>query len=172
MRSPLALVIAAALASAAHTPAARAAEMWGKVESGMTWDQVAEMYPATKGTKHKPGKQIEIKDVPILDGCKAEANIMFKADRVDAVILKGNPAVKSKCADQVLAGLSAKYGEALSREETATDLLAREGRVYIWNRLGTIMRFKRFTDGAYGGGDLMRASWELTYSTAAADIAL
>jgi hypothetical protein len=80
MRSAFALVIAAVSASAALPSVASAAEMWGKVESGMTWNRV---------------------------------------------VLKGNSAVGARCADTVLTALSSKCG----------------------------------------GGNLLQASWELTYST-------
>jgi len=160
--------IAVTLVALALGSPALAAEMWGKVESGMSWDQVAALYPAEKGTKHKAGKSIEVKNVAITPDCKAEANILFKAGAVDSVVLKGNPAVAGRCAETVYTALSSKYGQAVGGGDVEGGLFARPGKIHIWNKPPLTLRFKKFEDG----GDITRASWELTYSTIGAAIGL
>ena len=78
-----------------------------------------------------------------------------------------------RCSEQVIAGLSSKYGQPLDTDKQTGSFLSREGRVFLWNRDdGITMRLKRFTNGAFGGGGLLKASWELTYTKLGADLAL
>lgn len=150
----------------------KADALWANVEPDMTWSEVAALYPSGASIKHKHGRQIEIKNVSITDECRADVRIAFKAEKVDSLTLQGNPGLKSLCADTVLAGLSAKYGEALSREEIEGSLFIRGGRSYVWNRGDTLMRYMRYTDGPLGGAALGMSSWELRYSAKAKDMGL
>jgi hypothetical protein len=151
-----------------------AAELWRGISAGMTWDEVAKLHPASAEVKHKPGKQIEIDKVEITPECRAESNIYFKNGVVDRVVLKGDGSIRGRCSETVLAALTARHGEALSREQETGSYFVRQGTVYIWHRDEVTLRFKRFTmegaegGGGGGGGGLLLSSWELTYTAAPA----
>ena len=149
-----------------------AEKIWGDVVFGMTRAQVEAFYPKGKNVDYQKAV-IEISDVAIIDGCDAEVNVRFKNDVVDEVMIAGNPSMGGRCSEKVIAGLSSKYGEPLDTDKHHASVLARQGRVFIWNRPGGItMRFKKFTNGVFGGGGLAKASWELTYTRLGQDIAL
>lgn len=147
--------------------------LWDKVEAGMTIDEVRTLYPSD-GTKVKwhGDKQTEIEDVVILDGCEAEVEIQHEGGVVEAVKVKGKGSIGGRCSDKVLSALSAKYGQPAVQRSRGGSILAREGEVSVWNKGGVTMRFKQFTSGVFGGGGLGAASWELTYTASASDIAL
>lgn len=51
--------------------------------------------------------------------------------------------------------------------------VARQGKVAVWSRPdGVAMRFKKFANGVFGSGGLLKASWELTYTPVGPDFAL
>lgn len=147
--------------------------LWDKVEAGMTVDEVRALYPEVRGkVKWHKAAQTEVEDVAILDGCKAEVEIQHKTGFVDAVKVKGKGSIAGRCSDKVLGALSAKYGQPMVQRDVAGSILAREGDVVVWNKQGVTMRFKKFTDGEFGGGGLLASSWELTYTASASEIAL
>ena len=170
MKYALALAIAAASTSAI---AQDGIVLWDKVEAGMTVDEVRAHYPEVRGkVKWHKTKQTEIEDVVILEGCEAEVEIHHEEGTVDAVKVKGKGSIAGRCSDKVLGALSAKYGQPMVQRETAGSFLAREGEIVVWNKEGVTMRFKQFTNGAFGGGGLGASSWELTYTASASEIAL
>lgn len=147
--------------------------LWDKVEAGMTVDEVRALYPEVRGkVKWHKAAQTEVEDVAILDGCKAEVEIQHKTGFVDAVKVKGKGSIAGRCSEKVLGALSAKYGQPMVQRDVAGSILAREGDVVVWNKQGVTMRFKKFTDGEFGGGGLLASSWELTYTASASEIAL
>lgn len=168
-RGVLALAVLAAVPSYAQDRIV----LWDKVEARMTIDQVHAAYPEQPGkVKWHGTKQTEIEDVVILDGCEAEVEIQHASGTVDAVKVKGKGSIAGRCSDKVLSALSAKYGQPAIQRERGGSILAREGEVSVWNKSGVTMRFKQFTNGAFGGGGLGAASWELTYTASASEIAL
>lgn len=139
--------------------------LWDKVRAEMTIAEVRALYPKQRGKiKHHKMKQTEIEDVEIIAGCEAEVEIQHKSGKVDAVKVKGKGSIAGRCSDKVLSALSAKYGQPNVQRERGGSILAREGEISVWNRGNVIMRFKQFTNGAFGGGGLGAASWELTYT--------
>jgi hypothetical protein len=158
-RLPLA---AAALVSATQ---ASAQPVWDKVEFGMTRAQVEAPYPSGTGVSYQR-KAIEISHVKITDKCGAEANIRFDDDgTVQEVMIAGNPSMGGRCSNDVLTALSAKYGQPANWDSSQGSILARQGKIAMWSRPdGIAMRFKKFENGAFGGGGLLKASWELSYT--------
>ena len=141
--------------------------LWRDIAAGMPRSAVHALYPAGKGVKHRDDS-VEVKPIQITEQCEAELNVHFNGDVVERIVLKGNPSMGGRCSDTVLSSLSAKYGQPLSDSNTERSVLAREGRIYVWTRDGVTLRFKRFSNGAFAGGGLLAASWELTYSAAEA----
>lgn len=160
MRIPLAALCAFALPAVAQ-----AEPVWDKVVFGQTRAEVEALYPRA-GKVDYQNKAIEISDIPIISKCDAEVNIRFDAnDVVHEVMIAGNPSMGGRCSRDVLAALSAKYGEPLNRDTSSGSILARQGKIFTWTRPGGItMQFKKFENGGFGGGGLGKASWELTYS--------
>ena len=158
----LTAIMIAALASPAT---AQAEPVWDKVEFGMTRTQVEALYPKSSKVDYQK-KAIEISDIPIIAKCNAEVNIRFDdSDTVHQVMIAGDPSLGGRCSRDVLAALSAKYGEPLTRETSDGSILARQGKIFTWTRPGGVtMQFKKFENGGFGGGGLGKASWELTYS--------
>lgn len=167
------MVRKAVIAAVALTSTAAHSEpVWDKVELGMDRAKVEATYPASRKIKHQRSA-IEINDVTITPRCEAEVNIRFDADdRVREVMVAGNPSMGGRCSNEVLTALSAKYGQPANWDDAQASILSREGKVAVWSRDdGIAMRFKKYTNGVFGGGGLAKASWELSY-TAAASIAL
>lgn len=147
--------------------------LWDKVEAGMTIAELRALYPERGGkVKWHGTKQTEVEDVVILPGCEAEVEIQHASGTVDAVKVKGKGSIGGRCSDKVLGALSAKYGQPAVQRGVEQSILAREGQVVVWNKDGVTMRFKQFTNGAFGGGGLGAASWELAYTASASEIAL
>lgn len=168
-----AIVFASLALAAAPAHAEGGIVLWDKVEAGMTIAQLRAVYPEQGGkVKWHGSKQTEVEDVVILPGCEAEVEIQHASGTVDAVKVKGKGSIGGRCSDKVLGALSAKYGQPAVQRDVQQSILAREGEIVVWNRDGVTMRFKQFTNGAFGGGGLGAASWELTYTASASEIAL
>ena len=148
------------------------AVVWDKVALGMPRSKVEGLYPKGEHTDWH-ADSIEISHVPILEKCDAEVNINFDGDKVDTVKVAGNPSMGGRCSIKVLAALTGKYGEPLAGDTSHGTLLSRQGVTFIWRRDdGVTMQFKRYKNGFLGGGGLLKASWELTYSDLSDNIAL
>ena len=146
--------------------------LWDNVRHGMSADEVRILYPNGGDTKHK-NKEIEVNNVQIMDKCEAEVSIQHADGFVDIVKVKGDGSITGRCADKVFAALAAKYGQPMGEHKVKGDgLFKQKGDVSIWVRDDVTMRFKKFNGGALGGNGLGTASWELTYTKAAAEIAL
>jgi hypothetical protein len=144
---------------------ASAEPIWGKVEFGMTRASVESLYPKGGNVDYQP-KNIEISHVAITAKCEAEANIRFN-DRgvVDSVMIAGNPSMGGRCSNEVMTNLAGKYGQPANWDGSGGSFLARQGKIAIWSRPdGVVMRFKKYENGILGGGGLLKASWELTYT--------
>ncbi|MXP44853.1 hypothetical protein [Allopontixanthobacter sediminis] len=147
--------------------------LWDQVRAGMTVSEVRAAYPERGGkVKWHKAKQTEIEDVTILEGCEAEVEIHHESGTVDAVKVKGKGSLGGRCSDKVLGALSAKYGQPMVQRAREQSILAREGEIVVWNKDGITMRFKQFTNGAFGGAGLGQSSWELAYTASASEIAL
>lgn len=147
--------------------------LWDKVSAGMAMAEVRALYPEARGVVKWHGtKQTEVEDVTIIPDCRAEVEIQHANGIVDAVKIKGRGSIGGRCSDKVLAALSAKYGQPAVQRKMSESFVAREGEVSVWTRDGITMRFKQFTNGAFGGGGLGSASWEMTYSASASEISL
>ena len=147
--------------------------IWDKVEFGMDRTQVELNYPKSSKVDYQK-KAIEISDVRVVDGCDAEVNIRFDdSQKVESIMIAGNPSMGGRCSDRVLTNLAAKYGQPASSDQTQGSILARQGKISVWSRPdGTAMRFKKFESGGLGGGGFGKASWELTYTRLAGGFTL
>ena len=155
----------------AGTPA-WAAVLWQHVESGMTVAQVRALYPTGGDVEYKSDETL-IHHFAATEHCAATVHIDHPAGLVTRVRVRGTGSLGGHCSEAILDGLSSRYGQPLIREHSQASILAREGNVYVWHRDdGVTLRFKRFTNGAFGGGGLGAASWELQYSTVTEDINL
>lgn len=139
--------------------------IWGKVDFGMSRDQIEQLYPEGPEVDYQP-RAIEISGITIIGKCQAEVNIYFDDARlVNKVMIAGDPSIGGRCSRDVMAALAAKYGEPLDRDYSFGTLASRQGRVLVWSRAdGVTMQFKKYENGLWGGGGLGKASWELTYS--------
>jgi len=146
--------------------------LWGQVENGMTRSQVEALYPKQKGKIKHRKKQTEIEDVVILEGCEAEVEIQYENDVVDVVKVKGRGSIAGRCSDKVFAALGAKYGQPDVQRRSRGSIVETEGDIAVWNREGVTLRFKRRTNGIFGGGGLGTASWEAWYTASAQEINL
>jgi hypothetical protein len=167
MNKKLIFAVAAMLVA---TPAS-AVTLWQNIEHGMTTDQVRALYPAGAHVQHRENRT-DIEEFRVTAQCEADVHIYYAGGTVDRVVLRGGGSIGGRCSDTVLTALSSRYGEPLSRDRRERSLLSREGTVYVWNRDGVTLRFKRYTNRGFGGGGLGAASWELTYSTFQDDIAI
>jgi hypothetical protein len=163
--------ILGAAALFAATPAVAGPVLWQNVEAGMTREQVRELHPRGPNVTHRDDLTI-IEDYQVTDRCQATVRVFHERGTVDRVVVRGEGSLGGSCSDTVLTALSARYGEALSRDRRGGSILQREGTVYVWNREGVTLRFRRFTNGVFGGAGLGAPSWELTYSQIATDVAL
>jgi hypothetical protein len=139
----------------------------------MSRSEVEALYPKVDGVDYQKDR-IEISGITILEKCEAEANIYFNAEgQVDRVKIAGDPSMGGRCSDKVMTGLAAKYGQPANWDSTSGSILARQGKIAVWSRPdGVAMRFKKFENGILGGGGLLKASWELTYTKVGADFTL
>lgn len=156
----------AALTISIFATGAAAQPVWDKVELGMVRADVEALYPVGEHTKYQRSA-IEISDVSVTERCAAEVNIRFDAaNKVREVMVAGNPSMGGRCTNDVLTALSAKYGQPANWDDAQSSFLSREGKVAVWQRPdGVAMRFKKYTNGVFGGGGLAKASWELSYTS-------
>lgn len=165
------LTVTVAIALLTVSNGAMAANIWGKVDTGMTRAQVEAAYPAGGDTSYRD-KVVHMDHVVVTPKCKADADISFDAKGiVEEVKLSGNGSLGGRCADDVLTALSSKYGQPSTANEREGSVLSRKGKVYVWSRgEGLTMRFKDYSGGGGGGlgigSGLGRKSWELRYSNA------
>lgn len=159
------IMMVSAVALLATTTLATAEPVWDKVEFGMTRADVEAMYPKGGKVEYQP-KAIEIADINIIGKCDAEVNIRFNdAGVVDEVMIAGNPSMGGRCSNDVMTALSAKYGQPANWDSSGGTILGRQGKIAVWRRDdGIAMRFKKYENGLFGGGGLLKASWELTYT--------
>ena len=164
--------VLAPMAVLTATPA-MAEPLWGKIEFGMPRAQVEALHPKNAKTKYEK-HAIEIREINILGKCNAEANIRFDdANLVKDVMIAGNPSMGGRCSNDVMTALSAKYGQPANWDGNGGSILARQGKVAVWSRKdGVAIRFKKFENGVWGGGGLLKASWELTYTKVGEDFSL
>lgn len=152
---------------------AGAEPLWDKVEAGMTRQQVEALYPKDGKTEYQKNA-IEISGIHILGKCDAEANIRFNdANVVKEVMIAGNPSMGGRCSQDIMSAMSAKYGQPANWDGSSGTFLSRQGKIMMWSRPdGVAMRFKKYENGLFGGGGLLKASWELTYSKVDKEFAL
>ena len=136
----------------------------------MSVPQLRSLYLAGAAVSYKDDRTI-LTDVPIIEGCQAKVNIMHEAGAVKEIVMRGEGAIAGRCSLKIIAALSGKYGEPLEKDKVKGSLFAREGKNYVWTRDGITLQFKRYTNGAFGGGSFA-ASWELRYAANATNIDL
>lgn len=162
-----------ALALASVAAPAMADPVWDKVEFGMSRAQVEALYPKSDKVDYQ-AKAIEISGVNIMGKCDAEANIRFDdAGMVREVMIAGNPSMGGRCSTDIMTALSAKYGQPANWDGNGGSFLSRQGKTAVWSRPdGVAMRFKKYENGVFGGGGLLKASWELSYTKVDASFGL
>lgn len=146
--------------------------LWQNIRYGMTIAEVRALYPERGHVTYHGRRSTEIDEVTVVGECKAEVNIFHEGGAVDHVVVNGDGSLGGRCSDTVLTALSSRYGQPAAETRSDGSILAREGRVYVWNRDGVTLRLKRFSSGVFGGGGLLSASWELTYSAITGEVAL
>ena len=145
--------------------------LWRNVESGMSVDRLRSLYPQSGNVTYKDDRTV-LSDVAILEGCLAKVNVMHPNGTVSEIVMRGEGAIAGRCSLKIITALSGKYGEPLEKDKVHGSLFARQGKNYVWSRDGVTLQFKRYTNGALGGGGLFAASWELRYSENAKNIDL
>jgi hypothetical protein len=150
----------------ASAPAA-AQTLWERVEPGMTVAQVRALYPAGDKVRHRPDRTV-VAGHAISPECRADVHILHRSGSVDAVLLRGEPAIFARCGGAVLDVLTARYGQPASAETSRPSLLKRVRTTYVWNLDGVHLRFVRYSTEGWGGAGLGNASWEMSYSISTA----
>jgi hypothetical protein len=145
--------------------------LWRNIENGMTVDALRALYPAGRDVEYKNDRTV-LTNVTIIEGCQAKVNIMHPRGVVEEIVMRGEGSLGGRCSLKLITALSGKYGEPLEKDKVRGSILSREGKNYVWVRDGVSLQFKRYTSGAFGGGGLGAASWELRYSASAANIDL
>jgi hypothetical protein len=145
--------------------------LWRNIENGMSLPQLRALYPAGPNVTYKPDRTV-LSDVVIVEGCQAKVNVMHPAGVVKEIVMRGDGSLAGRCSLKVITALSGKYGQPDEKDQVFRSILAREGKNYVWTRDGITLQFKRYTNGALGGGGLFAASWELRYSANALAIDL
>lgn len=153
----------AALAERADQP--QGTLLWRNIHEGMSVGQVHALYPQGKDVDWHNDRTV-LTDVPIMDKCQAKVNIMHPDGMVKEIVMRGDGAIAGRCSIKLITALSGKYGEPLDKDKVHGSLFGREGKNYIWAHDGVTLQLKRYTNGVFGGGGLLAASWELRYSTA------
>ena len=155
MTVPLAILLFFAVPAEAQT-------LWRNIELGMTLEQLRTAYPAGEHVKYLADEML-LEEVRITPECEADAHIHHENGAVVRVVLRGGGSMSGRCANRILDALAGRYGQSAAREERR-GLLRRPSQDHIWTREGVMVRFRRFGGSDFGGGGLLRASWELTYS--------
>jgi hypothetical protein len=145
--------------------------LWRNIENAMPVAKLRALYPAGSNVTYKDDRTV-LSDVPIIEGCEAKVNIMHPAGVVKEIVMRGEGSIAGRCSLKLITALSGKYGEPLDKDKVHGSLFGREGKNYIWMRDGVTLQLKRYTNGVFGGGGLLAASWELRYSTNASNIDL
>lgn len=138
--------------------------LWRNIEDGMPVAQLRALYPQGPNVAYKDDRTV-LGDVPIIEGCQAKVNIMHPNGVVKEIVMRGEGSIAGRCSLKLITALSGKYGQPLDKDKVRGSLFAREGKNYIWSHDGVTLQLKRYTNGAFGGGGLFAASWELRYST-------
>lgn len=153
------------------TVAATGPVLWRNIQDGMSVAQVHALYPESEDVEWHNDRTV-LTDVPVMDGCQAKVNIMHPDGAVKEIVMRGEGAIAGRCSIKLITALSGKYGEPMDKDKVHGSLFGREGKNYIWAHDGVTLQFKRYTNGVFGGGGLLAASWELRYSVADAKIDL
>lgn len=153
------------------TVAATGPVLWRNIQDGMSVAQVHALYPESEDVEWHNDRTV-LTDVPVMDGCQAKVNIMHPDGVVKEIVMRGEGAIAGRCSIKLITALSGKYGEPMDKDKVHGSLFGREGKNYIWAHDGVTLQFKRYTNGVFGGGGLLAASWELRYSAADAKIDL
>jgi len=145
--------------------------LWRNIEDNMTVARLRALYPAGSNVTYKDDRTV-LSDVPIIEGCQAKVNVMHPQGVVKEIVMRGEGSIAGRCSLKIITALSGKYGEPLDKDKVHGSLFGRQGKNYIWMHDGVTLQFKRYTNGALGGGGLFAASWELRYATNATNIDL
>ena len=167
--TPAPVAIPAVVQPAVAKPAALV--LWRNIEQNMSVSKLRALYPAGSNVAYKDDRTV-LSDVAIIEGCQAKVNVMHPEGVVKEIVMRGEGSIAGRCSLKIITALSGKYGEPLDKDKVHGSLFGREGKNYIWMHDGVTLQFKRYTNGAFGGGGLLAASWELRYSSNATNIDL
>ncbi len=143
----VALVLGAAPASAQT--------LWGKIEVGMSAEQVRALYPGERVQQR--GERTIVKGHKLIEQCRADIRIHHPGGRVREVELKGEPAVAGQCASAIFAVMRRDLGQPLSAVSGRPSMLKRERTTYQWDKGGVRLRFVRYSTEGWGGAGLGNA---------------
>jgi hypothetical protein len=155
------MILAALLLAA--SPATAAPLLWGKVEVGMTPDQVRALYPPEPGkVEHEKGG-IRLKDAITIGKCTPDVYIDFHKGTVREVST-GMPdrGLKTSCVERAYEAMVGKYGAPVS--ESTEEAQWHKTTISRWIVEGVIINMVR-TEGGI-------TSWSVTYRPAAPDSGL
>ena len=145
--------------------------LWRNIENAMPVAKLRTLYPAGSNVSYKDDRTV-LSDVVIMEGCQAKVNVMHPDGVVKEIVMRGEGSIAGRCSLKLITALSGKYGEPLDKDKVRASMFGREGKNYIWMHDGVTLQLKRYTNGPFGGGGLLAASWELRYSTNATSIDL
>jgi hypothetical protein len=165
------MVVLPATPSAQPVSSSAGPILWRNIAMGMSVAQLRQLYPQGSNVTFKADRTV-LSDVPVIEGCNAKVNVMHESGNVKEIVMRGEGSLAGRCSAKIIAALSGKYGEPLDKEKVRGTFLAREGKNYVWTHDGVTLLFKRYTNGAFGGGGLFAASWEMRYSATAGNIDL
>ena len=145
--------------------------LWRNVEDGMSVAQLHALFPQGANVDWRDDRTV-LTNVGVIDGCSAKVNIMHPNGVVKEIVMRGDGSIAGRCSLKLVTALSGKYGEPMDKDKVHASWFGREGKNYIWAHDGVTLQMKRYTNGPFGGGGLLAASWELRYSAVATKIDL
>ena len=159
-------------AAQAQQPAtSRGIVLWRNIQDGMSIAELHALFPQSGNTDWHEDRTV-LTNVSIIDGCSAKVNIMHPNGVVKEIVMRGDGSIAGRCSIKLITALSGKYGEPMDKDKVHGSWFGREGKNYIWAHDGVTLQMKRYTNGPFGGGGLLAASWELRYSAVASKIDL
>ena len=151
----------AALVMAA--PALAGTAMWQNIETEMTREQVAALYPTAEQKKDRT----VIKGVLILPECPASVEVYYgRGGTVSRVLVKGKASIGAACSNKVREAVIAKYGQPINKDGGENSFGQNDDEV-MWNVQGLKVKFRRDETAAFRG-----PSWYMDYDTITAEVGL
>ena len=153
------------LAALSAAVPASAETLWQDIELGMPAEKVKALY-AGQRIEARQDRTI-VKGFKLIEQCKADIEVRHPGGRVDAVVLKGEPAILGQCGAAVLQVMSEQLGPPVSAVTSRPSLLKRERTTVVWVQGDKVLRFVRYSTDGPGGAGLGAPSWTLNVTVKA-----